>query len=61
MCSKHNSHLKFNSQHIWGGPKWPLNEHENLHFDNEQDMYISSKNFKESGYDLGLVLQIILY
>ena len=41
---------------IIGGyqPIWPFNEHKNLHFDNEYDVHMSSKNYEESGYGLNL-------
>ena len=35
ICSKYAKHSKFNSQHNWGDPYDYLNEHMNLHFDNE--------------------------
>ena len=34
--------------------KRPFNEHNNLHFDNESYIYMSSKNYEESGYFLDL-------
>jgi hypothetical protein len=34
-CLKYAKHSKFNSQHDLQGLIWPLNEHKNLHFDNE--------------------------
>ena len=33
---------------------WPFDEYENLHFDNEYDIHMSSKNYEDSGYDLNL-------
>ena len=38
-----------------------INEHENLHFDNEWDIYMSSnfQNYEANGYDLNLDLLII--
>ena len=37
MCSKYDNHSKFNNQHNWGGKGAikSLNEHMNLHFENE--------------------------
>ena len=32
---------------IMGGPMWPFNKCKNLHFDNESDMQMSSKNHEE--------------
>ena len=34
MCSKYANHSKPSSQHNWGDLNNPLNEHENLYFDN---------------------------
>ena len=36
---------------IMGRRIWPFNEdeNENLHFDDEQDIYMSSKSYEESG------------
>ena len=34
---------------------WPLNEYENLHFDNYYDTYMSSKLY-DYGHDLNLVI-----
>ena len=48
-------------QHNWGEPIWPFNEHKNLHFDNEKDMYMSSKDYEESGYGLKLDWLTISY
>ena len=31
------------------GPMRPLNEHNTLHFDNEEDIHTSSKSYEESG------------
>ena len=43
---------------IIGGPVWTLNDSENLHFDNENDMHMSSKKYEKSGYmhNLGLLI-----
>ena len=40
---------------------WVLNEHKNLHFDNELDISMSSKNYEESGYGLELELLTISF
>ena len=40
---------------------WSLNEHYNIHFDNEQDIHMSFKFPEESGYGLGLDLLTFLY
>jgi hypothetical protein len=37
---------------MWRGPTWPLDEHENPHFDNEQDIHVSSKHYETNGYML---------
>ena len=41
-------------------PTWSFDEHENLHFDNDQDININSENHAESDYALDLDLQTIL-
>jgi len=38
-----------------------LNEHENLHFDDEEDIYMSSKNYEANGYRHDLDSIIILH
>jgi hypothetical protein len=43
---------RFNNQHDKGEPTWPLNEHENLHFDIEQDIHMSSKIMKRMTTDM---------
>ena len=40
-------------------PIWLVNEHENLHFDNEQGIHMNSKTYEESGYGLNLDLLTI--
>jgi hypothetical protein len=45
---------------MWGHVQ-PFNEHENIHFDNRKDIHTSSKNHKESGYNLDFELLMILY
>jgi hypothetical protein len=42
-------------------PRRPFKKHKNLHFDNEQDVYRSSKTSDDSGYGLNLDLLTILY
>ena len=54
------NHPKPNNQHNWGEPIWPFNAHENLHFDNEQDIHTSSEMYEESGYGLNLDMLTIL-
>ena len=44
---------------ITRGPICPSNGHENLHFDNQEDIYMSSKNYEESSYNLDLHLLAI--
>ena len=61
MCSKDDKHLKLNSWHNQGNIYNYLNEHENLHFNNEQDIYMSSKIHKESGCNLDLEMLTILH
>ena len=56
-CLEDDNHYGFN---IIGTPLWTFHEHENLHFDNEEDVHMSSKNTKESGYGLNLHLLTIL-
>ena len=43
--------LGYDDQHNGGGGG-PVNEHENLHFDNEQDVRMSIENHVESGHGL---------
>ena len=44
-----------------GGPIWPFNEHENLHFDHEcEDIHMIFKKNEESGYGLDLDLLITI-
>ena len=44
---------------IGGGDIRPNIEHENLHFDNEEDVDTSSENYEESDCDLDLNLLTI--
>ena len=44
---------------MFRGPVWPLNEHENLHFENEYDIHLSSKNYEATGYRRNLDFLII--
>ena len=46
---------RVNSQHDLGGGVWPLYEHENLHFDNEQDIHVVN------GYGHNLDLLFVLH
>jgi hypothetical protein len=41
------THSKLHSQHDWGEPIWPLNEHGNLHVDIESDFPMSSKIMRQ--------------
>ena len=43
----------------WGGPIWPFNEHNNLHFEYKKDMCMSSKNYDANGYKYNFDLVII--
>ena len=43
------------------GHVWPLDEHKNHHYDNEQDIHTSSEICEESGYGLNLDLLTISY
>ena len=69
MCSKENGLRAQNLITILGSivniiggePIWPFNEHENLHFDDEWDIHMSSEKYEESGYSLNLDLLTILY
>ena len=66
MCLKKNhttypnfdNHSKPNNNQL-ELPKrvWSFIEHKNLHFDNAQDIYVSSKDYEESkhGFDLNLL------
>lgn len=49
MCSKHAKDFMFNSQHDWGRPKLRLNDHGNLHFDNEEDLHTKSNIYEANG------------
>ena len=46
---------------IGGGRLWPLNEHKNLHFDNERHIHMNFKNYEANGYEHYLDLLIILH
>ena len=52
---------KLNSQHNWGKPIWPFNEHKNLHFDNEYNIHIRSIKYEENGCRHDFDLLIISY
>ena len=60
MCSKYNNYSRLNSQHTCGGPIWPFNGHENLHFDFEYNIKRSFENYEENGYDLNQDILTIL-
>lgn len=47
MCSIYVNHSRLNCQDNWGGHIGPFNVYENLYFDNDKDIYISSKNYEE--------------
>ena len=61
MCSKYENHFRLNSEHnvLFGGPKWPFDEHQKLYFDNELDIHTSSENHEQS--DLKSDLRITSY
>ena len=44
-----------------GGAIWPINEHKNIHFGNEDNIYINSKFYEESDYDLDLDFLTIVF
>ena len=49
---------------ITGRTGMTINEHKNLHFDNEWDTHVSSETYEESGYGLNLdakYLKLIAY
>ena len=41
------------------GTIWPLNEHKNFHFDNEQDIHMSFENYKLNSHELDLILLFV--
>ena len=45
---------------IVGEIVWPLNEDENLHFDDAQDICMNSKNYEKTQHNLDLNLLTIL-
>ena len=59
------TYSRFNSQHnlCWGGrgPICPLNEQENLHFDNELIVQAICKNYEANSYGHYLGCLIILH
>ena len=61
MCSKYAIHSRLNGQHNWGGPVWPFDQHENLHFDIEYNIHMITKNYEKSGYGLDSDLLTISY
>lgn len=46
--------------HNQGGAYWSFKKNEDLHFNSEQDIYMSSKNHNENGNALKLDLLVIL-
>lgn len=46
--------IRFNSQHNWGALYGSFNERENIQFDNEGYIHMSSQDYKESDYSLDL-------
>ena len=52
--------LDSNSQHNWDDQN-NVTKHKILHFDNEQGIHTSSKNYEESGHGLNLDLLTISY
>ena len=44
------------------GMLWPLSESEDLHFDNESDIHVSSKNYEANGKNIcDLDLLVVLH
>lgn len=46
---KNVSHPRLNGKILLNGLLRPLNEHENLYFDNKQDIHVNSKNHDTNG------------
>lgn len=40
---------------------WSFIEHDNLHFDNDKNIHMSTKDYEKSNYDFSLNLVTILY
>ena len=61
-CSKYDNHSRLDSQHNWRGPTWQWNEHEDFHYNSEQDIQLISDDYEESGYglDLDMLIHLIL-
>ena len=53
MCSKHGNYSIFISQHNQEN-LYDYLMSTDLHFNNQQDIYVSPKNYEESGYGLNL-------
>ena len=51
--------FEFKISHNMEGLIWPLDEHENVHFDNEHDIHTSPEIYKANGYGYDLDLLII--
>ena len=58
-CSKYVDHSKFVGQFMIEGPIRPLDQHKNLHFDDEQDIHMSFKKYAAHGCGHDVVLLII--
>jgi hypothetical protein len=63
MCSKYASHSTLNSQHDWGILYDRLMSTRNLHFDNETDFHMSSRNCEVNDYmhEFGFANRLISY
>lgn len=58
-CSKFVNQSRINIQSMIGGPIKPFNAHNNLYFDNEYDINMSSKKYEEKWLrhmDLSLII-----
>ena len=49
MWLKYAKYSRVKNPHNWGAI-WPLNEQENLNFDNEDIIHMSFKNYEACGY-----------
>ena len=58
---KYDNHSRLEIKDDWEGGKciWSFNEHKILHFDNEKDIHMSSKNDGECASNLDLDLLTI--
>jgi hypothetical protein len=57
--SKYLNHSRFNNQHDWGDLYDHLMNTRNVHFDNEEDIHMSSKTYEANDYGNELDLLII--